>query len=510
MDRPLRLAVDLSEERRNEFFDACLEADEEPLGNVVESLAPRLGDGPHLDFNDFLETVKAEVPRHGIKLTARRKRLLRDGLADRYEEAEPVVKKVHRQGTATDPIRGLYEVGEGSEHRVVEFEHDSELRDTEQIPLREEGGIEGFLRREVLPYAPDAWYAPQSVKTGYEISFNRYFYKPEPMRTLEEIRADIAAVEREAEGAARCGGVGKMMSGRQAGRPIESAARLRVYLDATMILGSQDPQRAGPLHGLIRQAVRGDVALVVSDLTVDELRDAPADVYEVMDASILPRAERVPLTPEALELAGRYVESGVVTRARRADARHVAAATVAGADALVSWNRRILNWERVRRYNEINRLTGYGPIDACDPRALEHGLSDPEPATKSPVVEPGERGFRVMPWLRAIRARIYEETKDMTPEERLRWRKKRPANPHVAGLVDRVTAPEAGKRLPGDEAGRSNREAEPAEHDGAATLSGLQALRRRVVGGSAGALGGTAAEELRRDSERGNAFFRNR
>ena len=61
--------------------------------------------------------------------------------------------------------------------------------------MHEECGIEGFLRREVLPYAPDAWYVPKSVKVGYEISFNRYFYKPEPMRTLEEIRADILAVE---------------------------------------------------------------------------------------------------------------------------------------------------------------------------------------------------------------------------------------------------------------------------------------------------------------------------
>jgi len=52
----------------------------------------------------------------------------------------------------------------------------------------------------VLPYAPDAWYVPASVKTGYEISFTRHFYKPEPLRTLEEIRADILALERETEG----------------------------------------------------------------------------------------------------------------------------------------------------------------------------------------------------------------------------------------------------------------------------------------------------------------------
>ena len=83
---------------------------------------------------------------------------------------------------------------------MVEYEPDSELRDTEQVPLLEEGGIDSFLRREVLPYAPDAWYVPDSVKTGYEISFTRYFYKPKPMRTLEEIRADILALEKESEG----------------------------------------------------------------------------------------------------------------------------------------------------------------------------------------------------------------------------------------------------------------------------------------------------------------------
>ena len=61
--------------------------------------------------------------------------------------------------------------------------------------MLEEGGIEAFLHREVLPHAADAWYVPESVKIGYEISFTRYFYKPQPLRTLEEIRADILADE---------------------------------------------------------------------------------------------------------------------------------------------------------------------------------------------------------------------------------------------------------------------------------------------------------------------------
>ena len=83
---------------------------------------------------------------------------------------------------------------------MVEYEPDTDLRDTEQIPLQEEGGIEAFLRREVLPYAADAWYQPDSVRIGYEISFTRYFYKLKPMRTLEEIRADILALEHDTDG----------------------------------------------------------------------------------------------------------------------------------------------------------------------------------------------------------------------------------------------------------------------------------------------------------------------
>lgn len=118
----------------------------------------------------------------------------------RAEDAPPVIKKIHKRGIAPDPLRGLFKAAIEGQPRVVEFEPDTELRDTEQIPLVEEGGIEAFLRREVLPHVPDAWYVPDSVKTGYEISFTRYFYKPQPLRSLDEIRADILAVEKETEG----------------------------------------------------------------------------------------------------------------------------------------------------------------------------------------------------------------------------------------------------------------------------------------------------------------------
>ena len=119
---------------------------------------------------------------------------------ERSESAPPVIRKIHKRGTEADPLRGRFAATINGRPAVVEYEPDTDLRDTEQIPLQEAGGIDAFLRREVLPYAADAWYQPDSVKIGYEISFTRYFYTPQPMRTLVEIRADILALEKETEG----------------------------------------------------------------------------------------------------------------------------------------------------------------------------------------------------------------------------------------------------------------------------------------------------------------------
>jgi hypothetical protein len=84
-----------------------------------------------------------------------------------------------------------------SKPRAAENEPDPDLRYREQVPLLEESGIEAFLRREVLPDAAEAWYVSDDVNTGYKISFTRYCYKPKPMRTQEEIRDDIEALEKD-------------------------------------------------------------------------------------------------------------------------------------------------------------------------------------------------------------------------------------------------------------------------------------------------------------------------
>ena len=201
VERPLRLTVDLSADHRQRFRAACRDAKEQPLANVIDRVVAALGAGPHPDFNRFMEVVAADASAHGIKLTAKRKNLLRMAFASRDEAAAPVIKKTHKPGAVvSDPIRGLSEAAVDGQSTAVEYEPDTDLRDTEQIPLLHEGGIEAFIRREVLPYALHAWYSPDSVKVGYEISFSRHFYKTQPLRDLEEIRADILALERETEG----------------------------------------------------------------------------------------------------------------------------------------------------------------------------------------------------------------------------------------------------------------------------------------------------------------------
>ena len=120
--------------------------------------------------------------------------------AKKDEDAPPVTRRVLQASAQADPLRGKFAVTLAEKPAVVEYEPDPDLRDTEQVPLLHGGGIEAFIWQEVLPYAPDAWYNPEAVRIGYEINFNRHFYKPQPMRSLEEIRADIMALERETEG----------------------------------------------------------------------------------------------------------------------------------------------------------------------------------------------------------------------------------------------------------------------------------------------------------------------
>ena len=158
---------------------------------------------PNAAFGYWKVTVERPLRLEGVDperaYKAKEIRALKE-TAERFEDAPPIIKKAHKRGVEPDSLRGLFPATVDGRPAVVEYEPDTDLRDTEQIPLTEAGGIEAFLRREVLPFAPDAWYVPSSVKIGYEISFTRYFYKPQPLRSLEDIRADILELEQESAG----------------------------------------------------------------------------------------------------------------------------------------------------------------------------------------------------------------------------------------------------------------------------------------------------------------------
>jgi type I restriction enzyme M protein len=171
------------------------------LVETALALRQELGEELFEDHNIFRKVVKDALEKLGRKVSAADLKIILRTVSWREEAAPRVIAKVHKEGKEVpDPLRGRYKSKVNGKACVVEYEPDSDLRDTEQVPLMEPGGIEAFIRREVLPYTPDAWIKEGATKIGYEISFTRHFYRPTPLRTLEEIRADIHAVEKEAEG----------------------------------------------------------------------------------------------------------------------------------------------------------------------------------------------------------------------------------------------------------------------------------------------------------------------
>ncbi len=197
----------LPEKKKEKLLDAKTWERDARLVETATALRKELGDGLVEDHNVFREKVDAALSKLRIKLGASDLKTLLRTVSWRVETASPVIAKTHKPGKAqADPLRGFFSLapsdGErvgvrGKQEVIVEYEPDSDLRDTEQVPLLEPGGIESFIRREVLPYTPDAWIDESATKIGYEISFTRHFYKPQPLRTLDEIRADIVALEKE-------------------------------------------------------------------------------------------------------------------------------------------------------------------------------------------------------------------------------------------------------------------------------------------------------------------------
>jgi hypothetical protein len=152
---------------------------------------------------------------------------------------------------------------------------------------------------------------------------------------------------------------------------------LRVYIDTSVIGGCLDEEFAEDSLRVLEAARLGRLVLLVSAGVLRELASAPPEVNKVF-ASLPPDVlEDVPLSVEIFALRDAYIAAGVVSPRSLDDAAHVAAATVARADAILSWNfRHIVRLDRIKAYNQVNLRDGYGILTIISPREVQ--LDEPD------------------------------------------------------------------------------------------------------------------------------------
>ncbi|MBN1671943.1 MAG: PIN domain protein [Kiritimatiellae bacterium] len=147
--------------------------------------------------------------------------------------------------------------------------------------------------------------------------------------------------------------------------------KLRIYVDPSVVGGCFDEEFEEDSRALMEMARSGKIRLLVSTLLASELDQAPENVQTVL--SDLPRGalEAVTLSNEAAELRDAYLAAQVVGPTRRDDAYHVALATIARADMIVSWNfKHIVHFDKIRGFNAVNLREGYLPIEVRTPREV--------------------------------------------------------------------------------------------------------------------------------------------
>ncbi|HEV7669443.1 MAG TPA: PIN domain protein [Thermoanaerobaculia bacterium] len=147
--------------------------------------------------------------------------------------------------------------------------------------------------------------------------------------------------------------------------------RARIYTDTSVLGGCEDHEFREPSQRLLDAFVRGELILVLSELTLRELATAPEQVRMVVGRVPQAHIEPVSLSREAEELAADYIEDGAIAARMRADALHIALATVARVDVLVSWNfKHIVNLKRIHAYNGVNLKRGYPLLEIRTPREV--------------------------------------------------------------------------------------------------------------------------------------------
>jgi type I restriction enzyme M protein len=211
-----REEIALSPKNRRELLAETTWRTQRELMRAAQQLAEKVGSGEFLDFNHFEAIVDDALKALGLKLAAPARKQILNAVSWRDERAEKVIKKVHKLdpgkldellnqlSTTRDKLGDYGYVAAAGGY--IEYEPDSELRDTENVPLaldtRRSASrvIHDYFIREVRPHVDEAWIAIDKTVIGYEISFNKYFYQHKPLRSLEEVTAEILALEAETDG----------------------------------------------------------------------------------------------------------------------------------------------------------------------------------------------------------------------------------------------------------------------------------------------------------------------
>lgn len=212
-----REEIALSPKKRKELLSEATWREQRDIMQAALQLAEKIGSGEFLDFNRFEYIVDDALKALGLKLAAPARKQILSAVSWRDERAEKVIKKVHKLnaaklndllnqlGTTRDKL-GDYGYMATPTGEYIEYEPDSELRDTENVPLvldtslSASSVIHDYFIREVRPHVDEAWIAIDKTVIGYEISFNKYFYQHKPLRSLEEVSAEILALEAETDG----------------------------------------------------------------------------------------------------------------------------------------------------------------------------------------------------------------------------------------------------------------------------------------------------------------------
>lgn len=191
--------IELKAKSKKEIFKQELWEKQKNLHSVATKLMEEIGPDQFDDYNEFEPLFDGKLKALGVKLDAPSKKRILGAITWKNQEAQAVVKKVHKAGKGLERDHSCFEV----DGRVVSYQPDGDLRDFENIPLGQD--IYEYFAKEVLPHVPDAWIdsAKRDEKdeeigiVGYEIPFNRHFYKYAPPRPLEEIDADLDKVTGE-------------------------------------------------------------------------------------------------------------------------------------------------------------------------------------------------------------------------------------------------------------------------------------------------------------------------